>query len=188
MQKIIVVGNGTSLLDKKNGSLIDSYEEVVRFNEYETKKYEENVGSKTTIWFNVINFTNKPAQWRLGIPYKKIYLHSWQWDKNKDALYKDFINFMPQAKNIYKTESSDLMDLVNYSGIDKKEYYCYSTGLFAIWILLKEYSQLTITGFDWWERTEHHYFNAVKKGNLHKPDIEKKVIDKLVNDKKVIFL
>lgn len=48
--KIILVGNGPSLLEKEMGSKIDEYNIVIRFNKYEIKGYEIQVGQKTDIW------------------------------------------------------------------------------------------------------------------------------------------
>lgn len=47
-KSVVLVGNGPSRY--KNGRLIDSFDEVIRFNSYETFGHEEYVGSKTTIW------------------------------------------------------------------------------------------------------------------------------------------
>lgn len=54
--KIIIVGNGTSILNKEYGHFIDSYETVIRFNNYGTRGFEKFAGKKTDIWFNVVNF------------------------------------------------------------------------------------------------------------------------------------
>ena len=47
--KVCVVGSSGSLLDASLGSLIDSYDDVVRFNRAPTDGYEDIVGSKTTL-------------------------------------------------------------------------------------------------------------------------------------------
>ena len=49
-RSIIVVGNGESLRDSGLGSVIDSYETVVRFNHFKTKGFEKDVGTKTSVW------------------------------------------------------------------------------------------------------------------------------------------
>ena len=50
MRKIVIVGNGPSVLDETKGSLIDSYDVVIRINDYQTKGFEEHVGTKTDVW------------------------------------------------------------------------------------------------------------------------------------------
>ena len=44
---IVIVGNGTSILDNPNGHKIDSFETVLRFNGFKIKKHEEYTGTKT---------------------------------------------------------------------------------------------------------------------------------------------
>ena len=47
--KIAIVGSSSSILKKKNGSHIDTFEEVIRFNIAETENYKLYVGNKTTL-------------------------------------------------------------------------------------------------------------------------------------------
>jgi hypothetical protein len=46
---ILLIGNGPSVLNHKLGTIIDGYEDVVRFNNYQIKGYEEYVGTRTTM-------------------------------------------------------------------------------------------------------------------------------------------
>jgi hypothetical protein len=48
-KSIVVVGNGMSMLGSGLGSQIDAFDEVVRFNHFLIKGYEQDVGTKTTI-------------------------------------------------------------------------------------------------------------------------------------------
>jgi len=49
--KILLVGSGASLINSKLGAVIDNFDgEVCRFNMYNTKDYELDVGSRTDIW------------------------------------------------------------------------------------------------------------------------------------------
>ena len=47
--KVAIVGSSSSILKMKNGTLIDTFDEIIRFNRGITLKYEEYVGSKTTL-------------------------------------------------------------------------------------------------------------------------------------------
>ena len=44
-----LVGSSSTLVNSKYGSKIDSFQSVVRFNRAVTKKFEANVGSRTTL-------------------------------------------------------------------------------------------------------------------------------------------
>ena len=186
--KIIIVGNGTSILNKAFGQLIDDYETVLRFNNYGTKGFEKFSGIKTDIWFNVVNFPDKKKEWRMSEPYRKIYLHSWEWDKNKDKLFIEFQDFYKE-KNvgfIEKTQKNIIEEIQQFAG--DFLYSGISTGLIAIWMMLKQYDSVDIIGFDWWETDNHHYNDNAIRGTLHQPIKEKLIIDKLRDNGKVYFI
>lgn len=48
--KVIFVSNSPVVLENKLGNVIDSYDIVIRCNDFEIEGYEEHVGSKTDIW------------------------------------------------------------------------------------------------------------------------------------------
>ena len=53
--KILVIGNCPSVQEYKFGKQIDSFEIVLRINNYKTIGFEEYVGLKTSIWSNGAN-------------------------------------------------------------------------------------------------------------------------------------
>lgn len=183
---IVIVGNGTSLLSRHNGQLIDSFDDVVRFNSYSIEPYQSHVGTKTTIWYNVINFRDL-SDWRMFVPYKQVVVHSWQWDPFKDALYKSFatwFNGRNGAPQLVKTARSTVQEMAKYIDSD---YTAFSTGAIAIWMLTRQ-QPVTITGFDWWDTTKHHYNDNAPRGSLHKPVIERDLIYKLRDQQLLSFL
>ena len=67
--KIIIVGNGSCNI--KKGELIDKFPNIIRFNLFQIKNFEEYIGSKTTHWIvsyealikdNKINFTKNEQE------------------------------------------------------------------------------------------------------------------------------
>ena len=51
-KKIIIIGNGPSVLNNENGKLIDSFDKVVRFNTFKNdSEYSKFVGTRTDLWF-----------------------------------------------------------------------------------------------------------------------------------------
>jgi len=184
--RTIIVGNGSSLLDKSNGDIIDSFDNVVRFNAYTIEGFEQHVGTKTTIWFNTINFQKKESEWRCQKAYDEILLHIWQFDKTNDLLYIEFLKHYKNAPHIFKTEKNVISDIKNYG--ESSTYSAFSTGLIAIWIMLGRAQTISITGFDWWEKEKHHYNDNVSRGLLHKPHIEKTIIHKLISENKITVL
>jgi len=167
---IILVGNGSSLLDKDNGALIDSYNTVVRFNSYKIEGFEKHTGIKTNIWFTV----NKGHIKEVNI-YEYVYTHSWERHEHKCQLTQDIKKYVPVKK-------------IDYNLIDSIPIKHPSTGLIAIYYFIETYGFVTITGFDWWDKKEHHYGDKEVRGTLHKPKEEYKLIKKLEKENKLKFL
>lgn len=71
-KKIILVGNASSLLQKKNGDKIDSYDYVVRMGNCTVKNYESYTGTKTDIyrvsWDRLLHNINKTNVFRPIVP------------------------------------------------------------------------------------------------------------------------
>jgi len=48
-KKVAVIGSSANLLGRNKGEIIDSYDEIIRFNRAPTIEFENDVGSKTTL-------------------------------------------------------------------------------------------------------------------------------------------
>ena len=168
--EIIIVGNGSSILDNTNGDVIDSFNNVVRFNSYKTNGFEKHTGTKTDIWFTVNKSHIKEAK-----EYKKIYVHSWEHNELKCKITQD-IRKEVDAIKIDK-------DFIKTIPIKSP-----STGLIAIHYFLQKYDKVHITGFDWWKTEKHHYGDAEIRGTLHNPKKEYEIIKKLINQGKVVLI
>jgi len=167
---VIIVGNGTSVLDIKNGPLIDSFDNVVRFNSFKIKGHEEYTGVKTNTWFTCNgHHINKIDS------FDRVITHSWQWDKDKCKLYARLL----KKRECEKTTREFVRKIPCKSP---------STGLIAILFFLEEYDSITITGFDWWDRTNHHYGDREARGTMHKPKEEYELIKRLESENKLSFL
>jgi hypothetical protein len=53
---VVIIGNGTNCLSNQFGELIDSYDIIVRFNDYNIDGYESYIGTKTTYFVTHNNF------------------------------------------------------------------------------------------------------------------------------------
>jgi len=60
---VCIVGNGRSVLSQSAGSVVDRFDTVLRFNDFQIPGYEEHVGSKTSVWvvsdWTIIKLLNK---------------------------------------------------------------------------------------------------------------------------------
>jgi hypothetical protein len=60
MNKILLIGNGGSLLKRRLGVFIDEFDgEVARFNDFEIKGYEQYIGTRTDLWIISEKYKNK---------------------------------------------------------------------------------------------------------------------------------
>ena len=158
-KKVLLVGNGTSILDNKLGSKIDSFDNVVRFNSYTTEGYEEYTGTKTDIWFTCMDkHMNKLDE------YKQVIVHSW-FDETECDLYSKL-----------KDKRSDISKIKDFNSYGLEAP---STGLIAIDYFLSNDYEVYLHGFDWWERKEHHYADSEERGTNHEPDKEYDIINEL---------
>ncbi len=181
---MIIVGNGPSILDKELGSKIDSFDSVVRFNDYKIEFQERFTGEKTTHWWNTVPIQNE-CHPHLIKDYKEVCLHSWEFDQEKDKFWQKYHKLV-RAETLFKSSESWIFELQKFG---ETNYYGFSTGLLAIWYYLKRHENITITGFDWWEnRGRHHYGDNQVIGPLHQPQEEKKIIDKLISENKIQWL
>lgn len=178
----VIVGNGSTVLESHHGAEIDRFDQVVRFNQYHIKKFESHVGTKVTHWFTVIPTVN--ATWRATQPLHKLYVHSWVREPERDSLLRQYEKLRLPCP-VEKVDHDLIREMQQAIGTD---YYGWSTGALAIWLMLKTQPEVSITGFDWWDREKHHYFDQAARGHLHKPQIEKQLIDKLIEQDRLKFL
>ncbi len=176
--EVILVGNGTSILDAANGSKIDLFPCVVRFNNCKLRGLESFTGTRTDVWFTVMKCCHRKIE---ELSTKEVFFHSWHKDENCPY----FVSYAG-VPNVTKVDHVTIPEICTF--MDDDSYKFWSTGVLAIWLMLKRHPCVTLTGFDWWERENHHYADNEARGTLHKPMQEKKFIDKLVRGGKVQFL
>ena len=188
MTRVILVGNGPSVLNHELGDAIDSHDIVVRFNSYRIEGYEASVGKRTDFWFTTLLPT-----FRMADSFQRVYWHSWQWDRFKDTRFHDLLRFYPKAQKTHRGLITEMQELTG-----NREYFSYSTGAIAAHVLLKEFSSISLVGFDWWDtsvrrdklrsesddpneirwfrkldrKDKHHYSDDQRLGRNHKPPHE----------------
>eukprot|EP00899_Mesostigma_viride_P002332 jgi/Mesvir1/1209/Mv17696-RA.1 len=71
--RVVLVGNGASVLERRGGASIDAFDEVIRFNNIRVKGFEEIVGSKTTVAFLGSTFEICPcSEWHADNGLKSV--------------------------------------------------------------------------------------------------------------------
>lgn len=192
-KNIIVIGSGSSILDKEYGEIIDSFKEVVRFNNFQIKGYEKQIGTKTTIWARSNSRRTKERNWE---QFKKVIVASPAWN------YKNLRKIIRNKKNAYSVPKEDAFRLqkelklpgfknIRKNGKRKKIRGWPTTGIMVLDYLLKQYSIVYIHGFDNFKKingkARHYYNNLEPVGQLrsHDSEKEKEWIEKKIKNNRI---
>jgi len=189
---ILIIANGPSVLSFKYGSLINKFNNIARINNYSTSDYREYTGEKTDIWFNGAN---------QGLKKRKI-------------VNEKIIVFVPASIHFNKKHRLEKIPKRigvpsdKYTLISKEEMLSYedatnirrpTTGLCSILWSLKNYDEVIIHGFDFFQSSQGHYFDnkiksflikrgIIKIGYKHDNIAEQKFVNQLIKQEKVITL
>lgn len=150
--KILIIGNGRSVLKYKLKKQIDSFPIVARINNYKIKNYSKYIGTKTDIW---INGGNQNLKIPNSPPNKTLVFIPSDIQKNKTK--KNIINkckrkFYPYNFNIIET---DLIKIIEEKVKSKR----LTTGLYSIIWATMNFDEVYVHGFDFFIKSKSHYFN-----------------------------
>lgn len=187
-KKIIIIGNGPSVLKNKIGNKIDKFDKVVRFNTFKNdSQFSDFVGTKTDFWFiNAKNIrTRNPEIINMmnNIDCEKIYVEQNPYDPKKKLL-----NYFPELKENNKVEfcDIDLFNEIQNEHFNPKGMNPHpSLGLQGINLLANKYPEyeIYIIGFDSFNTNKIHYMDkmAVTDTNVkHNLKKEIKFLEHLV--------
>ena len=160
-EKVIIVGNGSSIFEKEYGSKIDSFDLVCRMNRgyFEGRKgYEKNVGERTDILIVHDGFmTEEYLSDEVSNSLKKIFVGTptFKWEsevnriKNSYSEHLDKIEFIPTN---YETKLKNISEF---------GHGWPSTGLIGSLHIMENYKDVTLIGFDGYDEKYQygHYFS-----------------------------
>ena len=177
---VVLIGNGSSVLNQRLGKVIDTFDLVVRFNHYNLNGFEEWVGTKTDFWFTTaIKNIHIPSS--EDLEFSRTYWHSWHWRPEDDIKYPTFLELYPKTIKTTRNLISEMQEITGQT-----EYGTYSTGAIAVHILVKEFGLVHLYGFDWWDGLkQNHYGDSLPQGPLHQPDKEYEFLKVLADANKV---
>ena len=184
--KIIIVGNGPSVLNKELGEKIDNFDKVVGINNFQIEGFEKYVGTKVDIWCksdstmipHVKDFKFEQILWFIpSISFKKNCKIPMELGGNNALVGIETINRL----------HSTLFE--KYPNKAKARTLRPTTGMFTILYFLELYNDITIYGFDCFEGHENgiHYFEDFKKQNMNGHDVlwEKVYIRCIINNNEI---
>jgi len=164
--KIIVIGNGPSVLKNEFGDIIDNFDEVVRINHYLPSK---NVGKKLTI------FAHSTYQTKIYDKVSSLAKEILVWNQTSAKNYKSY----DKIKNTIINKTPIELELTKFNfKIFPKPPWC-STGIAILMYLINKYDKICIYGFDYLEISKQlHYFeNTIYKTSSHSSNLEKNFIE-----------
>jgi len=172
MDKILLIGNGSSAIKQEMGDAIDAFPLVCRFNSYRIPSFEKYVGTKTDIWVACDIF---PA-WHKE--YLKVYLCSFA--RNADnPLFIKMKGFYPDCEMFPEWAWQE--------AFKEMGYHAPSSGAVATTFFMRDY-EVYIYGFDFFSGEKHHYGDSVPMGTNHKADKEKPYFERLLKDGRVKWI
>lgn len=175
----IIIGNGPSAIEKENGDFINSFNIVIRINNFLINGYEKYVGTKTDIWSvnNGYIFTND-FKWKCSFAQPKTIIfvpYSLKEYQNYQDCQKVTLKNNEELCNIDVSKQADL-----YYDTTRKKWP--STGLMTI----MQFNPCYITGFDSFQSTKHHYGDDEHIDIFHDGLFERNFINDLMLQDKVI--
>lgn len=183
---VAIVGSSSKILKNKQGSLIDSFEDVIRFNRSFTKNYESHVGIKTTL--RVVNnhvfdnldisdkgFTNSPKNFVKKLRNSSILFigpDEGPWERRKKNTHK--------SCNLFKFDFEQLYKIKEVLGIESEKNL--QIGTITIGLCILSEIKPHIFGFDLSNKVRTHYFESRPSSSSHDPAAETIAIRKLINN------
>ena len=174
--KVVLVGNGPSILAEELGEQIDEFEEVVRFNDFVTAGFELHTGSKTTLWSCFAPISKKAQHPRILLPHEQT-------------------NADPSASEVYKVPArhyNEIRRMIQERALVRSGYrrdvgiLLPSSGLLVATYLLNivGVDRLVLAGFDHFAKDrsrQHHYWltGTFSRPREHDGDVEADIFDEL---------
>jgi hypothetical protein len=202
-KSILIVGNGPSVREHKLGSLVDSFDEVVRFNNYTI--IPEYTGTKTTvIMHNAVvdpeeNPNFKPSMLKICSQCQEWKFIGWgYWGRIQHQVVSGKFNFnLDNSVNCVPNGYIEKANkLVNYNSVFDV-FRGPTSGFLSINYFLDRYDKVYIHGFDFYRPKDGskplHYYSDIsayhKIGMLfHQPDRELVAVQKLMEQGRVQLL
>lgn len=162
-KKICVVGNSPKEIGLGKGKLIDSYDIVVRFNDFSTE-YPNDYGIKTNVWVRASNDNVlETLEQKNNCKFDLIIVRSYHKNNEKSLNF-----YMNQQYNYL------VLDVSYEDELSKKIKAIPSTGLLFLYIMKKLKLKVDVFGFDFFNdknnvkyKTQHYYNykkNKISKG------------------------
>lgn len=194
--KVIIVGNSPNVLKNEYGSLIDSYDIVIRINKCVTKNYEKYIGSKTDIWATTHNSKKWYGEDYIPDNYENI---TQIWKRTPKTTLSSLPKYLQSIPNLQMFKSNFYSSKENKkvkTYIDESEFISEPcTGLLTILTATTFYKNVSIYGFSFFNESNNliRDYYAFNKHSINETELKhyekekeknKKFFEKTQNEKK----
>lgn len=175
--KLLICGNSKRNLKENKGNIIDTYDDIIRFNGFQIENYENFIGTKTTIWVcSLGRFKKQLKNVFLNSNYKKVLCNK---SNSQNDIAQKELSDKDDVLILDKNVHDYFIKYTNYP----KEYFM-SNGFLIILYFMTKYDDITITNFEF---SHTHYYEHTQKPKWknHNWKFEKQYIQNLI-DKNII--
>ena len=177
--RVVAVSNSAWLRGRGLGKAIDSHDVVIRFNGARTSRVEHDLGSRTTILATsppIFESELTPARWLLYVP--------------------NHLVAPPEAARLERIPGDVEKELAKLMELRPNQFP--TTGLAAVWFLLREYRQITLAGWHkgdfanpsslktWWDY--YHPWDIKKQTTHHDRHAEGEFVSSLIEQGRLSHL
>lgn len=188
---ILIMGNGPSAAQHELGQTIDSFDQVIRINNFVTENMESRVGSRTDIW---VNGANQGLKKRRDIPDNILVMIPPVVLTHKGEAIHSRIRKRLGTKSYTLLPNEIMSEMERLCGLDRP-----TTGFFTIFFCYLLGLDITLHGFDFFVGSTAHYFDSplirwlkekgfLKKATKHDVSGEKAFIESLIQENKIKVL
>jgi len=167
------------------GARIDSFDLVIRINNYTTRGLEPELGSRTDIW---VNGANQGLKKRKDPPELILTMIPPVVLREKGEAIHTRIQRRLGTDRYHLIPLEDMETLERFSGIERP-----TTGLFTILYFYLKGCDISLHGFDFFVSSKGHYFDSrfkrwlkesgiIKKAAKHQILQEKQLVDRLMDE------
>lgn len=181
--KVVLVGNGPSLLRDHKGQAIDSHDEIVRFNRFRLRGFEAHTGTRTTLW-STFGHGYLPGEDDVR-PERMIFVYG---ERGEPAYQPKEIYRIPRA--FYNEQHARVRSVSKRAPEHIAKTGMSSGFVVAMWFLeVVGLENITLAGFDHFRKdysNQHHYYNPRSYGRP--PELDGDAEAELLEQKNITYL
>jgi len=167
----VVVGNGPSLRGSGMGGIIDSYDVVVRLNNYVVEGCEGDVGSKTDVWATTFWGDIDRSKLDTTDAAELLLLTSNAPTAPSASVRRWAESKCEELSLVYSVVSQTSLQ----RGLKELGGNSPSSGVMTLMHYIEKYGEVAAVGFDFFEGDGHHYFDESRRPSHcpHKGNLER---------------